>query len=581
MKRTHNCGELNLKYVKQNVIIAGFVNKVRKLGAMTFIDIRDMYGLTQVVINEKTIENELLNKIKKECVVSVSGMVTKRKSINKDIKTGDIEIIVESLQLLSIAKMTPLLIQNNTDALEDIRLKYRYLDLRRPVMKDIFLMRNQINWEIRKYLQDNKFIEIETPILNKSTPEGARDFVIPSRMNSNKFYALPQSPQLFKQLLMISGFDRYYQIAKCFRDEDLRSDRQLEFTQLDMEIAFTDFAEIRKIIEPLFQNIFKKIKKIDIKAPFKTLTYVEAMKNYGTDKPDLRYDLLIKVVCDAFRKSQFKIFESCANNKEKVVNSIFVEKIIDKKQINELTRIATQNKAQGLAWIKYENNEYSGPIVKFLTNEELENFSLIVNPSKKTGTFLIIADFKKNAYPAMGAVRVEVANMFQLNNNGKNEFVWITEWPLFEWDDEENKLTSAHHPFTSPVSEHLSNFDTNPLEAKAQAYDLVLNGYEIGGGSIRIHDLTIQKRMFNTLKLSSKQIEEKFGWFLKAFDYGVPPHGGIAFGLDRITMILSETTSIRDVIAFPVNSSGVNTMCDSPDAIDSKQLKELKLKLIK
>ncbi|WP_424527280.1 aspartate--tRNA ligase [Spiroplasma endosymbiont of Glossina fuscipes fuscipes] len=576
MKRTHTCGKLTLKNVKAKVVLEGWVAKNRRMGGIIFLDLRDREGITQIVVQPEHPQYEIINSIRNEFVVRVEGNVVERKNKNLELKTGEIEISVTAVTILSKAQTTPLIINDVTDALEDVRMKYRYLDLRRPVMQQKIMLRNHLINTIRQFLQEQKFIDIETPILNKSTPEGARDFLVPSRQSLHNFYALPQSPQLFKQLLMLAGFDKYFQIAKCFRDEDLRSDRQPEFTQLDLEMSFVEREDIFALVEALFQVIMAEVMKVKIKTPFLQMNYDDTIEKYGTDKPDTRYDLQLFDARTIFAQTTFSIFASALQNNLSL-KGIFIPHLVTKKQVEELTRIAQQNKAKGLAWVKQENNEWEGSIAKFIS--DAEKMALLKISNNQTGTFFFVSDEKTVTCQALGAVRVELAKMFTLIPPNEYHFLWIVNWPLYEWSDETNRYEAAHHPFTAPTTEYLNNFEQNLATARANAYDLVLNGYEIGGGSIRIHQSEIQQKMFESLQLSFKEIESKFGWFLNAFNYGVPPHGGIAFGLDRLAMILTNSDSIRDVIAFPKNASGSDPMTEAPSSVDSKQLDELGIKL--
>ncbi|WP_338963427.1 MULTISPECIES: aspartate--tRNA ligase [unclassified Spiroplasma] len=576
MKRTHTCGELTLKNVKTKVVLEGWVAKNRRMGGIIFLDLRDREGITQIVVEPKHPQYEMINSIRNEFVIRVEGVVVERKNKNSKLKTGEIEISVTTVTILSKAQTTPLIINDVTDALEDVRMKYRYLDLRRPVMQQKIMLRNHLINIISQFLQEQKFIDIETPILNKSTPEGARDFLVPSRQSLHNFYALPQSPQLFKQLLMLAGFDKYFQIAKCFRDEDLRSDRQPEFTQLDLEMSFVEREDIFVLVEALFKVVMDEVMNVKIKTPFMQMNYDDAIEKYGTDKPDMRYDLQLFDATTIFAQTTFSIFANALQNNLSL-KGIFIPHLVTKKQVEELTRIVQQNKAKGLAWVKQENNVWEGSIAKFIS--DAEKTALLKISNNQTGTFFFVSDEKSVTCQALGAVRVELAKMFALIPPNEYHFLWIVNWPLYEWSDETNRYEAAHHPFTAPTTEYLNNFEQNLATARANAYDLVLNGYEIGGGSIRIHQSEIQQKMFQSLQLSAKEIESKFGWFLNAFNYGVPPHGGIAFGLDRLAMILTNSDSIRDVIAFPKNASGSDPMTEAPNSVDSKQLDELGIKL--
>ncbi|MCP4337153.1 MAG: aspartate--tRNA ligase [Mycoplasma sp.] len=564
MKKINN-GQLRKKDINKEVILKGWIANKRKLGNLIFIDLRDRWGITQLVLNN---EKEILTK---ESVIEVKGKVVPRKDINKNIATGDIEIKVSDIKVLSKSKVTPFVIKDDLELKEENRLNYRFLDLRRNKMIKNLTLRHKFILEIRNFLDKNDFLEIETPILSKATPEGARDYLVPTR-NEGNFFALPQSPQIFKQLLMASGIEKYFQIARCFRDEDLRSDRQPEFTQLDMEISFVDEKEIKTFIEKMLKEVLTNL-GYKIKIPFKEMTYDIAINKYGSDKPDLRFGNELLEVTNYFKESNFNIFKEAIN-----IKAIFFEKILSNKEVKILEEIALKNKAKGLFWGSYnsETQEKNGPAFKFI-NKEIN--AIFKDNKLSSGTILFVASKHKVTTQSLGAVRVKLNEMFNLAKQNELNFTWITNWPAFEFNEEENRYTSSHHPFTAPSKETSSNFDINPEKAKARAYDLVLNGFEIGGGSIRNNDLEIQKRIFNLIGMNQETIEEKFGFFLEAFKYGMPPHGGIAFGIDRIIAILNNENSIRDVIAFPKNTKGIDPLSKSPSKTTNKQLKEYGLKL--
>ncbi|ALD66297.1 aspartate--tRNA ligase [Spiroplasma cantharicola] len=571
MKRTHTCGELTIKNINQKVILQGWVKKVRKLGAMNFIDLRDRYGVTQLVIDEsKNLEN-----IKSEYVLEVEGMVIERKSKNLEIKTGEIEIKVEKLTVINKSELTPFEIKDNIESQEDTRLTYRYLDLRREVMQKNLLTRSKMNQTIRNYFLKNNFIEIETPIFGKSTPEGARDFLVPSRLNEGKFYALPQSPQLYKQLFMISGLDRYFQIVKCFRDEDLRIDRQPEFTQLDMEMSFANDQDVMKSIEQLIKKIIFDIKGIKIKKPIRKITWKESMDKYGNDKPDLRFGFEIETLNYLFKDTEIPLFSNIEN---KSIRAICINSMLTKKDLEELTEVAKQNSVNILAFAKYDLNDWTGSIGSKLSDFEKKELIKLFK-IKNESTILFVVDEYFRASQAMGAVRNKVAKILNLLDQDIMELAWIIDFPLFEFSEEENRFVAAHHPFTMPADKSLEDFDTNKENALAKAYDIVLNGFEIGGGSQRITDPKIQQRMFDAIGLKKEEIDTNFGWFLNAYKYGAPYHAGCALGLDRICMLLTSSENIREVIAFPKNSSGIDNMTNAPDKVSTLQLDQLHIKL--
>lgn len=576
MIRTHNNNELNLNNVNSEVTLVGWVAKKRNLGSLVFIDLRDRYGITQIVFDETF--NDITSNIKNEYIIGVSGIVVERKDKNSNLDTGEIEVVAQNVEIINTANVTPMIIANETDALEDTRMKYRYLDLRRKKMQDNFIIRHKITSTIRNYLDNLDFVDIETPILTISTPEGARDYVVPSRIHKESFYALPQSPQLFKQLLMVAGFEKYYQIVKCFRDEDLRADRQPEFTQVDIETSFLSQEEIQTIIENMFSLIMKKVKNIEITTPFQRIKFKDAMNNYGSDKPDLRYDLILNDLSDIFKNSEFSVFkDAIANNG--VVKAIVLNDGANKysrKDIDKLQELAKKHHAKGLAWLKFEDNIFSGPIAKFIDDNSAELLKNKLN-LVSNDLILFVADKWNVACNSLGALRSHLAIENNLIDENKFEFCWVIDWPLFEYDEEEQRYYAAHHPFTRPAIGQELSFYLNPSEAMAQAYDIVLNGYEIGGGSLRIYNQEMQYKMFEVLGMNDEEIQEKFGFFVNAFQYGTPPHGGIALGLDRIAMILTNSQSIRDVIAFPKNANAICPLTGAPNKIEKSQWDELGL----
>lgn len=578
------CGELSLNNLGEEVSLTGWVQKSRDLGGLLFIDLRDRTGILQVVFN-KDIDSQLFEKAQKvrgEYVIHVSGKIGERaeNAINKRMKTGYIELLASDITIISKSETPPIYIEDDLNVSENLRLKYRYLDLRRPVMQNFFFVRHRINKLIRDYFDKNGFIEIETPVLTKTTPEGARDYLVPSRVQPGKFFALPQSPQLFKQILMVSGFDKYYQIVKCFRDEDLRADRQPEFTQLDMEMSFVDADDVISVIEGLMKEVFKNIKDQEISLPLPRMTYKEAMERYGSDKPDIRFGLELKDLGDILTDSEFKVFSETIKNGGciKAINAEGCGSNLSRKEIDGLGEFVKTYRAKGLAWMNFTKDGLKSPIAKFLKEEEIK--SIIERMNAKTGDIIfIVADNKKVVYDSLGQLRLELARRFNLVDENKIGLLWVTEFPLLDYDDEENRYVAMHHPFTSPMDEDIELLDSEPLKARAKAYDIVLNGYELGGGSIRIHDSEIQQKMFNLLGFSKDEAWKKFGFLLEAFKYGTPPHGGLAIGMDRLIMLLTGTDNIRDVIAFPKTQSASCLMTDAPSFADEKQLAELKLKV--
>lgn len=585
-KRTNSCGELRKNDIKKEVTLMGWTQSRRDHGGLIFIDLRDRSGITQIVFDpkESAQAHRKAHHIKNEYVIAIKGMVVPRLSgtENPQMVTGEIEVKTKQVKILNISDALPFNIDDKLEINDNLRLKYRYLDLRRPKMQINMNLRHQTCMEIRNYLNNKGFLDIETPFLTKSTPEGARDYIVPSRVNPGKFYALPQSPQLFKQLLMIAGFERYYQIVRCFRDEDLRADRASEFTQLDMEMSFIDREEIFNLIEEMFVHLFKRIINIKIKTPFLKIDYQEAISKYGTDKPDLRFGMEIIELTDLFRKSSFKVFKEVIQNQGKIcVIKVEGDKEFSRKKLDDLQSFISSFGAKGLSFIKFkEGKDFQSSIAKFLSPEEIENIKIKTN-AKPGETILIIADQEKVVYEALGNLRINLANDLNLIKKDKEEynFLWVMNFPLLTYNQEEKRYEAVHHPFTAPLNEDLDLLDSDPLKVGSKAYDLVLNGNEIGGGSIRIHNNDLQKKIFKLLGIDDKKAEQKFGFLLQALKYGAPPHGGIAFGLDRMVMLLAGAHSIREVIAFPKTQKATCPLTDAPSEVEYKQLKELHIKL--
>src|SRR5690554_150132 len=580
--RTHNNGELRISDVNKDVTLVGWVAKKRNLGGLIFIDLRDRYGITQIVCRPENPNYETLENVRNEYVIQITGTVIERESKNKNLPTGEIEVDVKSIKILSEAEQTPLIIADEIDALEDTRMKYRYLDLRRPVMQKKLILRHKIAKAVRNYFDSLDFVEIETPIFGRSTPEGARDYLVPSRVHPGKFYALPQSPQIYKQLLMISGFERYYQIAKCFRDEDLRADRQMEFTQIDVEMSFIDEEDVYNVMENMVKQVMKEVKGIDIKLPLPRYKFEDAMNIFGSDKPDTRFELHLNDISEIVKDLDFAVFKDnlAGGGIIKAINAKNAADKYSRKEIDRLTNEAKKYKAKGLAWLKYNDGEFSGSIVKFLTDEvkeklisklEIENNDLI----------LIISDKAKVANIALGHIRNILGRELDLIDNTKFNYLWITDYPSFEYDEEVGGYVALHHPFTAPKDEFKDKLLTHPELCYSKCYDLVLNGFELGSGSIRIHEQKVQEDMFKALGLSDADIKEKFGFFVEALKYGTPPHGGIALGLDRLAMILTDSRSLRDVIAFPKSASAIDPMSEAPSYVTEEQLAELKIEIKK
>ena len=573
MYRTHNNGELRLQDVNSEVTLCGWVAKRRNFGALVFIDLRDRYGITQLVFNEDIATQ--ISDVRNEYVLQVKGTVVERKDKNPKLATGEIEVVVREVKIVNTAITTPMIIADETDALEDTRLKYRYLDLRRPVLQKNLILRNRITLLVRNYLAKYGFTEVETPILCRSTPEGARDYLVPSRISKGQFYALPQSPQLYKQLLMVGGMDRYFQIARCFRDEDLRADRQPEFSQIDIEMSFVDEEDIWSMTEGLMKEIFKDIKGIDL-PEFKRIPYDTCMEKYGSDKPDLRFDMPLYNVSEVFANTEFKVFENCLNEGG-IIQAMNVKNGADKfsrKQLDKLQDYVKVYGAKALANLKLTAEGFAGSITKVLSDAEKEALRTILNIEENDIVFFV-ADKKKVAQSSLGALRVKLGHDLDLINKDAYEFLWVTDFPMFEYDENENRYVAAHHPFTSPNLEDVDKLLSDPAHCYSRAYDLVLNGYELLSGSIRIHDQKLQEKVFEAIGMTLEEAHEKFSWFMDAFQYGTPPHGGVGIGLERLTMILAGTDNIRDVVAFPKTASASDLMAQAPSPVDPAQLKEL------
>lgn len=576
MKRSMYAGRVRSEHIGTSITLKGWVGRRRDLGGLIFIDLRDREGIMQLVINPEEVSASVMataESLRSEFVIEVSGVVTAREQANDNLPTGEVELKVQELSVLNTSKTTPFEIKDGIEANDDTRMRYRYLDLRRPEMLENFKLRAKVTHSIRNYLDNLEFIDVETPMLTKSTPEGARDYLVPSRVNQGHFYALPQSPQITKQLLMNAGFDRYYQIVKCFRDEDLRGDRQPEFTQVDLETSFLSDQEIQDIVEGMIAKVMKNTKGLEVSLPFPRMAYDDAMNNYGSDKPDTRFDMLLQDLTEVVKEVDFKVFSEAS-----VVKAIVVKNKADKysrKNIDKLTEIAKQYGAKGLAWLKYADNTISGPVAKFLTAIEgrltealqLENNDLI----------LFVADSLEVANETLGALRTRIAKELELIDYSKFNFLWIVDWPMFEWSEEEGRYMSAHHPFTLPTAETAHELEGDLAKVRAVAYDIVLNGYELGGGSLRINQKDTQERMFKALGFSAESAQEQFGFLLEAMDYGFPPHGGLAIGLDRFVMLLAGKDNIREVIAFPKNNKASDPMTQAPSLVSEQQLEELSL----
>jgi aspartyl-tRNA synthetase len=583
--RTYYCGEVTEAAIGEKVVLKGWVQKRRDLGGLIFIDLRDRTGIVQVVINPEVSEDALkiAEKIRSEYVLDIEGTVVGRTegTVNPILATGKIEVKAENVTIINAAKNPPFLIEDRSEEVsEDVRLKYRYLDLRRPALLETFKMRHNVSKSIRNFLDEKGFLDVETPILTKSTPEGARDYLVPSRVHEGEFYALPQSPQIFKQLLMVSGFDRYYQIARCFRDEDLRADRQPEFTQVDIEMSFMSQDEIMSLMEEMMTRIMKETKGVDLTLPLPRMTFDEAMSRYGSDKPDTRFGLELINVSELVKDSGFKVFSGAVQNggEVKVINVKGAAASYSRKDIDALTEFVSQYGAKGLAWLKVEEQELKGPISKFFPSEEQSSLKTVTE-AESGDLLLFVADKKQVVADALGALRLKLGKELGLIDESKFNFLWVIDWPLVEYDEEAGRYFAAHHPFTMPAREDLELFETNPGGMKAQAYDLVLNGYELGGGSIRIFEKEIQHKMFKLLGFSEEEAVEQFGFLLEAFEYGTPPHGGIALGLDRVVMLLAGRTNLRDTIAFPKTASASDLLTHAPSEVSTAQLTDLHLAL--
>ncbi|MGI8167823.1 aspartate--tRNA ligase [Staphylococcus epidermidis] len=584
-KRTTYCGLVTEEFLNEKVTLKGWVHNRRDLGGLIFVDLRDREGIVQIVFNPDFSEEALqvAETVRSEYVVEVQGVVTKRdaETINPKIKTGQVEVQVSNIEIINKSETPPFSInEENVNVDENIRLKYRYLDLRRQELAQTFKMRHQTTRSIRQYLDNNGFFDIETPVLTKSTPEGARDYLVPSRVHEGEFYALPQSPQLFKQLLMISGFDKYYQIVKCFRDEDLRADRQPEFTQVDIEMSFVDQEDIIVMGEDMLRKVVKDVKGIDVSGPFPRMTYAEAMDRYGSDKPDTRFGMELINVSQLGKEMNFKVFKDTVDNNGEI-KAIVAKDAADKytrKDMDALTEFVNIYGAKGLAWVKVVDDGLSGPIARFFEDTNVETLKQLTE-AKPGDLVMFVADKPNVVAQSLGALRIKLAKELGLIDESKLNFLWVTDWPLLEYDEDAKRYVAAHHPFTSPKREDIEKLDTEPENVQANAYDIVLNGYELGGGSIRIHDGELQQKMFEVLGFTNEQAQEQFGFLLDAFKYGAPPHGGIALGLDRLVMLLTNRTNLRDTIAFPKTASATCLLTDAPGEVSDKQLQELSLRI--
>lgn len=582
LKRSHYCGTLTSENIGEKVTLMGWIQKRRNLGSLIFTDLRDRSGLCQVVFDANISEEafEKANGIRGEYVIAITGTVYARESVNPNLPTGQIEVFADQLKILCEADVPPIHIDDNDEANERLRLKYRYLDLRKPKMQKNLIVRHKVASAARRFYDENGFVEVETPMLTKPTPEGARDYLVPSRVSPNKFYALPQSPQLFKQLLMVSGMDRYYQITKCFRDEDLRADRQPEFTQIDVEMSFVDEDDVMTMNERMLAHVFKEVAGVEISLPLLRMPYDEAMNRFGSDKPDTRFGFELKSLNEAVKNCEFKVFEGAlaAGGDVRAININGYADKFSRKDITKLEDFAKNYGAKGLAWIKMTDEGIQSPVAKFLSEDEM-NAILEIMTAQNNDLILIVADKASIVFDSLGALRCEVAKQLELLDSSQYNLLWVTDFPLFEYDEDNGRCVAKHHPFTSPKDEDVALLLENPLACRAKAYDIVLNGYEIGGGSIRIHDSKVQEKMFKALGFTEEEASEKFGFFIDAFKFGAPPHGGIAYGLDRVVMLLVGTDNIRDVIAFPKTQDARCLMTNAPSVAEEKQLEELYLSL--
>ncbi len=583
LKRTHMCGEVTGSDVGHEVVVMGWVQKRRELGRLIFVDLRDRTGLLQIVFKSE-LDSELHNKalqLRNEYVIAVRGVLQVREDINPNMKTGEWEVIARELRILSRAETPPIHIEDIVDTSEATRLRYRFLDLRRPAMQKNLMLRHKVAKIARDYFDEQGFLEIETPVLIKSTPEGARDYLVPSRVFPGRFFALPQSPQLFKQILMVSGFDRYMQIAKCFRDEDLRADRQPEFTQIDLEMSFVDVPDVLTVCEGFIKRVFGEVLGVDVQIPFQRMTYAEAMERFGSDKPDTRFGFELTDVTEIVKNSGFKVFADAVERGGSVraINAKGCGAKFSRKEIDALTEVTRTYGAKGMAWIAVEDGNLRSSFTKFLTEDEINR--ILDKVQAEPGDLVcFVADANEIVFEALGHLRLEIARKLDLLDENKYNFLWVTEFPLFEYDSEEERWVAIHHPFTSPMDEDIPLLETDPGKVRSKSYDIVLNGVELGGGSIRIHDQELQRKLFKLIGLSDQEAQERFGFLLEAFRYGTPPHGGLAFGLDRLVMLMVKCESLRDVIAFPKVQNSSCLMTGAPDFVDEKQLKELHIQTV-